>query len=44
MCVCVGYDQTVSSLILNGANVDEANNGETLLHIAAAAGNLISTC
>lgn len=37
----VGYEQIVSLLILNGANVNEIMDGETALHVAAAAGNLI---
>lgn len=43
MLVFAGYDETVSSLIFNGANVNEISDGETtLLHVAAAAGNLFS--
>lgn len=34
-----GYEQVVSLLIQNGANVNEIRDGETALHAAAAAGN-----
>lgn len=42
----VGNEQAVSRLIQNGANINinEMSNGETALHIAAAAGNLIGIC
>lgn len=42
LCIRVGYEQIVSSLIHNGANVNEAYDGETALHVAAAAGKFIS--
>lgn len=41
MLVFAGYDETASSLIFNGANVNEISDGETtLLHVAAAAGKI----
>lgn len=37
----VGNEQAVQLLIQNGANINEVNDGETALHVAAAAGNLL---
>lgn len=36
----IGNEQAVSLLIQNGANVNDVIDGETALHVAAAAGNL----
>lgn len=44
MYIRVGYEPTVSLLIQNGANINEVYDGETALHVAAAAGNSISKC